>query len=177
MLDLYAPKSKILLMNGRNALNSLQIRNNSLKSKLFHEQLKLGQYSFEFHRKYMGLILNEYKKTGSLVKSSEIVGIDYEIVFKWYFQGLSENPNYRNFYLTVRGIGDLSTESSPIETNVETLESSPISNALEDGEYVISKYGDGWSYKTYVDGEKIFIISNELETLEKKVKDKRLPID
>jgi len=103
LLDLYAPKSKILLMNGRNALNSLQIRNNSLKSKLFHEQLKLGQYSFEFQRKYMGLILNEYKKTGSLVKSSEIVGIDYEIVFKWYFQGLSENPNYRNFYLTVRG--------------------------------------------------------------------------
>ena len=49
-------------MNGRNALNSLQIRNNSLKSKLFHEQLKLGQYSFEFQRKYMGLILNEYKK-------------------------------------------------------------------------------------------------------------------
>ncbi len=164
-------------MNGQNALNSLQIRINSLKSKLFHEQLKWGQYSFECQRKYMGLILNEYKKTSSLVKSAEIMGIDYGIIFKWYFEGLSGNPNYRGFYLAVRDILDLSTESSPIETNVESIESAPVNNALDEGEYVISQYGDGWSYKTYVDGEKIFIISNELETLKAKVKDKRLPID
>ena len=47
----------------------------------------------------------------------------------------------------------------------------------QDGEYIISEYGDGWSYKTYIDGEKIFIISNELETLKMKVRNKRLPLD
>ncbi|MEE1134748.1 MAG: hypothetical protein UHW60_08255, partial [Methanobrevibacter sp.] len=104
--------------------------------------------------------------------------IDYEIVFKWYFQGLSGNPNYRDFYLAVRDIGDLSTENFTFEMeDDEIIESAPVNSALEDGEYVISQYGDGWSYKTYVDGEKIFIISTELETLKDKVKDKRLPID
>lgn len=165
-------------MNCQNAINSLQIRTNSLKSKLFHEQLKLGQFSFKFQRKYMYLILNEYKKTNSLVKSAEIVGIDYELVFKWYFQGLCDNLYYKDFYLAVQEIGNFSTKSSTFKTGTdETIESAPIYNTIGEEEYIVSRYGDGWSYKTYVDGEKIFIISNEIETLKKKVKDKRLPID
>ena len=55
-------------------------------------------------------------------------------------------------------------------------------NALEsivhdEKDYIISQYGDGWSYKTFIDGEKIFLISNDLDNLKKKVKAKRLPLD
>lgn len=161
-------------MNGQNVLNSLQIRNDSLKSKLFHEQLKSDNFSFKYHNKYINLILNEYKKNKSLVKSAQTIGIDYEIVFKWYVQGQRGNLNYRGFYLAIRDMND-SIEDAIEE--IETPQVEQIDNGFDDGEYLISQYGDGWSYKTYIDGEKIFIISNELETLKKKVKDKRLPID
>ena len=46
-----------------------------------------------------------------------------------------------------------------------------------EGSFEISQYGDGWSYKTFRDGEKIFIISNDLETLKNKVRTKHLPLD
>ena len=39
------------------------------------------------------------------------------------------------------------------------------------------RYGDGWSYKSYVNGEKIFLIVNELDDLKNKVKSKNLSID
>ena len=83
------------------------------------------------------------------------------------------NPNFRSFFLAIEGINSNNDESvgenwdSDCEIDLKDF----------DGDYVISQYGDGWSYKTYVDGEKIFIISNELESLKKKVKDKHLPID
>ena len=48
---------------------------------------------------------------------------------------------------------------------------------IEEKDYIIAQYGDGWSYKTHVDGEKVFIISNELKTLKEKVKAKHLPLD
>ena len=65
-----------MLMNGSDVLNSLQKRNDLLKSILLREQLKYDNYSFGYFEKYAKLLLNEYKQTGSLLKSSLNVGLD-----------------------------------------------------------------------------------------------------
>ena len=160
-------------MNNENELDNLQKRNNSLKSQLAHEQLKYDNYSFEYFNKYSKLILNEYKQHKSIFKASLIVGIDYKIVMGWYIQGQLNNPIFRGFYLSINDMNGDQRVVDEIKDNVEINESA---DEL-DGDYIISEYGDGWSYKTYVNGEKIFLISNDLETLKKKVRDKHLPLD
>jgi hypothetical protein len=160
-------------MNKEDVLNNLQERNDSLKSRLAREQLRHENYSFEYYKKYSLRVLNEYKKHKSLFKASSIVGIDYGVVMNWYFQGQLNNPVFRGFYLLVNEYNGNETIEDEIQTFIEVDE-----NVKEaDGEYVIAPYGDGWCYKVYVDGEKIFIISNELETLKEKVRKRNLPLD
>ena len=166
LLDLYVRIFKIIVMMRDNVLNNLQKRNALLKFKLIHEQLNFQNYSFHFIKKYSLLIINEYKKHNSLFKSSLNVGIDFNIVFDWYVQGLSGNSQFRKFFLAINDIGILDDSESEIKSEGET-----------ELEYMISQYGDGWSYKTFIDGEKIFIIANELDDLKKKVKLKHLPLD
>ena len=170
-------------MDNNNILDNLQKRNNFLKSKLLHEQLRHDNFSFHNFKKYSLLILNEYKKHNSIYKAASSVGIDYNLVIRWYIQGQCENPQFRGFYLAINKISndfpnemkDKKDEGAKIEKSRE-ISIDPNPDELE-GEYIISQYGDGWSYKTFVDGEKIFIISNELETLKMKVKSKNLPLD
>ena len=50
-------------------------------------------------------------------------------------------------------------------------------NNDSDSDFIISEYGDGWSYKTYVNGEKIFLIANELDDLKNKVRSQNLPLE
>ena len=153
-------------MGPENVLNNLQKRNDLLRLKLIHEQLKFQNYSFHFIKKYSLLLINEYKKHNSLFKSSLNVGLDYNVVLNWYVQGLLGNSPFRQFFLAINDIGILDDSESEIKSEGET-----------ELEYMISQYGDGWSYKTFIDGEKIFIIANELDDLKKKVKLKHLPLD
>ena len=154
-------------MGPENVLNNLQKRNDLLRLKLIHEQLKFQNYSFHFIKKYSLLLINEYKKHNSLFKSSLNVGLDYNVVLNWYVQGLLGNSQFRKFFLAINDIGILEGSEIEIKSEEEEVEV----------EYVISQYGDGWSYKTFVDGEMIFIISDELDDLKRKVKLKRLPLD
>ena len=171
LLDLYVRIFKIMLMMSEDVLNNLQKRNDLLKFKLIHEQLNFQNYSFHFIKKYCLLLINEYKKHNSLFKSSLNVGMDYNTVLDWYVQGLFGNSQFRKFFLAVNDMGIFHDVESEIKNDgcedVSELEC----------EYVISQYGDGWSYKTFIDGEKIFIIANELDDLKKKVKLKHLPLD
>ncbi len=153
-------------MGPENVLNNLQKRNDLLRLKLIHEQLKFQNYSFHFIKKYSLLLINEYKKHNSLFKSSLNVGLDYNVVLNWYVQGLLGNSTFRQFFLAITDIGILDDSESEIKSEGET-----------EWEYMISQYGDGWSYKTFINGEKIFIIANELDDLKRKVKLKHLPLD
>ena len=162
-------------MNSKIVLNNLQKRNNSLKSRLIHEQLKSGNYSFQHFRKHSLIILNEYKKHPSFFKVSSVVGIPQKELLNWYIQGQMGNPMFRGFYLAIEEINNGREEKIIIKNDVDVQ--SEETGGIDEGEYLISRYGDGWSYKTYVDGEKIFIISAELDTLKGKVKDRHLPID
>ena len=166
LLDLYVRIFKIMLMMSEDVLNNLQKRNDLLRLKLIHEQLKFQNYSFHFIKKYSLLLINEYKKHNSLFKSSLNVGLDYNVVLNWYVQGLLGNSPFRQFFLAINDIGILDDSESEIKSEGET-----------EWEYMISQYGDGWSYKTFINGEKIFIIANELDDLKRKVKLKHLPLD
>ena len=160
------------------ALNNLQERNNSLQSKLVRDQLRLGAYNFGYFKKFLQII-NEYKKSRSFFKVADVVNISQKELIRWYVQGQMGNPKFRSFYLAIRDINNMKTvdisEKIP-DTNIAE-ESVSDDMATRDGEYIISRYGDGWSYKTYFDGEQVFIISDELKTLKEKVKAKRLPLD
>ena len=160
-------------MDNKNVLYNLQQRSNHLKSRLTHEQLMHDNFSFGYFKKYSNLILNEYRKHKSLFKASQIVGIDYNTVMDWYVQGQLNNPRFRGFYLLINEINNGKDAEDEIEEDVEVDEN--VEN-FDEG-YIISEYGDGWSYKTYIDGEKIFLISNDLKTLKKKVRDRHLPLD
>ena len=160
------------MMVNKNTFDVLQDRCNSLKSRLVHEQLKSGNFSFDYSQKYLHRILHEYKKYKSLIKAANIVGIDYNIVMDWYIGGQRTDSVYHGFYLAVNDINGCSIKTGAISEMSEKVNEKDFG-----GDYLISEYGDGWSYKTYINGEKIFIISNDLKTLKKKVKDKHLPID
>lgn len=160
-------------MNVNEILNNLEKRNNFLKSRLLHEQLKYGNYSFKYFNKHSQLILNEYLHHKSLFKSSLNTGINYNDVCNWFIQGQLGNPMFKDFYKAISNINNIQNHDEDLN---ETIEEIPVENPIE-GEYEISQYGDGWSYKTFIDGEKIFIISNDLKKLKDKVKSKHLPLD
>ena len=92
---------------------------------------------------------------------------------KWFIQGQLGNPIFKDFYMTIANINNIKNRYNDSNEPVEEI---PVENPI-DGQYEISQYGDGWSYKTFVDGEKIFIISDDLKKLKDKVKSKRLPLD
>lgn len=160
-------------MNVNEILNNLEKRNDLLKSKLIHEQLKYGNYSFKYFNKHSQLILNDYVYTKSLFKSSLNTGIDYSDVFNWFIQGQLGNPIFKDFSKAITNINNIQNHDEDLTESIEEI---PAENPIE-GEYEISQYGDGWSYKTFIDGEKIFIISGDLKKLKDKVKSKRLPLD
>lgn len=151
-------------------LDNLQKRSGALKFKLIHEQLNCGNYTFNSFNRQMSRILNEYLKYKSIFKAASIVGIDLKIVIKWYLQGQMGNPQFRLFYLRINHINDRKSfeDNAPSEENFTQ-------EPVED--FVIDRYGDGWSYKTFVGGEKIFIISDDLNHLKRKVKSRNLPLN
>jgi hypothetical protein len=154
-------------------IDNLNRKSIQLKSRLHQKQLEHGTYSFGYSKNDMLNVLNEYKTHKSIFKAASSVGVDGNLAMKWYSEGMRGNPTFRGFYLAIRDIND---DSNFIRVE-ESCNPVVVQDNELDGTYKISQYGDGWSYTTYVDGEKIFIISNELDTLKEKVKAKCLPLD
>jgi hypothetical protein len=69
-----------------NALNSLQERNNNLKSKLLHEQLKYGNYKFKNFKNDSLLVLDAYRKHKSIFKAASAVGVERNLVLNGLFR-------------------------------------------------------------------------------------------
>lgn len=159
-------------MDTEYVLNSLQKRKNSLKFQLVHCQLKHGTYPFGYSRKSILEVINHYKKCGSFFKASSIAGLAQNDVMNWYVQGQLGNPRFRGFFLAINEINkgnDRITDEEPVQESETGFN--------QDDWHVISEYGDGWSYKAHVGGENVFIISNDLETLKGKVRNRHLPLD
>ena len=166
--------NKVCLMDN-DILNDLEKRCDVLKSKLIRRQLKCGNYSFTYCDKICQNILSEYIKSGSFFKVAEHLGINLNTIMGWYIQGQTGNPIFQSFYMEINRINrriDIDVKPDISENKTE-----PVQQDIMQEDYIISEYGDGVSYKTFIDGEKIFIIANTLEELKKKVKNKRLPLD
>ena len=137
-----------------NKILTLSKQTNVVKSQLRHDQLKNGTYFYNSFKKEISLILHAYKTQKSIYKAASSVGVDGVVAMKWYSE--------------INNAPEPKVEDKVIkEDNSKNFQ----------GDFKISQYGDGWSYTTYVDGEKIFIISNELNTLKEKVKSKKLPLN
>ena len=143
-------------------LKDLEKRINDLNSRLIHDELKHDNYDYKNYKKQSLIFIKQYKKSKSFFKASLETGINQSMAWNWFIQGQLGNPIFRGFYLVIKNLSD---------------SKKPLSNDKLDEEYIISEYGDGWSYKTYINNEKIFIIANELEDLRKKVKARGLPLD
>ncbi|MDO5832753.1 MAG: hypothetical protein Q4Q14_07920, partial [Methanobrevibacter sp.] len=148
-----------------NALNRLQERNDNLKSKLLHEQLKYGNYKFRNFRSESLLVLGAYRKHKSIFKAASAVGINRNLVFKWFIQGQFGNPQFRDFYLGIQRINGF----EPIEVPDEVEEVKK--------DYILSEFEDAWTYTTFVDGERISIISGNLDNLKAKIQARDLPFN
>ena len=181
------------MMGGNISINNLQKRNNSLRSLLVRNQLKYGTYPFGQFKKYL-LVISEYRKFKSFFKVASSVGVSQRELMSWYVRGQLGDPKFRVFYLAINDINNNKTitlhnnvpdDDIKVDVEDDAVPEEPASEddavpeepANEDEGYIISQYGDGWSYKTFIDGEKIFLISNDLDNLKKKVKAKHLPLD
>ena len=126
--------------------------NNSLKSKLLHEQLRHSTYRFIHLEKEMLLVLNEYNIHKSIFKAAFNVGVDLKLVIKWFIEGQKGNPDFKNFYLTImksNGINfDLDYHKTP-----------------EIPDYEIKSVDGSWIYTASIDGEKVSVISSDYEQL------------
>ena len=159
-------------MGSENVLNNLLERNNALKSVLINHQLKSNIYPFNYVEKYLLRILFEYKKHESICKAALNLNMDLNVVMNCYNQCQMGNPKFRGFFLAINEL------NNGCNIEVAQNDSQLIENhEIAEGNYKISEYGDGWSYTTYIDGKKVFIISDELEGLKNKVKTKHLPLD
>ena len=147
------------------SLNYLQKRNNNLKSRLLHEQLKHGLYLFNNRNNEYLLVLNAYKTHKSLFKAAQSVGIDNALVIKWFLEGRSIDSKFRGFYLAINQLNGF--------RHVEII---PEIKELKK-DYEISEFEDAWSYTTEVDGEKVSIVSGDLEHLKNIVRSRNLPLN
>ena len=146
----------------------IQKQTSRLKYNLVHKQLKHGCYSFNYFKRDMFLILNAYRYDKSIFKAASHVGVKGIDAMRWYIEGMHGNPLFRGFYLAINELNKSGEISKPI-----------VKEQIEEptGKYKISRYGDGWSYTTYIGDEKIFLISNDLDKLKMKVKSRNLPLN
>ena len=152
-------------------LNILEKRNNRLKSLLLHEQLKYGNYSYKHLEEKILLILNEYKNNNSLVKSAKIAGINSDLAVKWFVEGQKGNSNFKILYSGIKRFNGFEF----LEEEMDSLVEDEIDVPLEK-DYKIEHIGNSWVYTTDVDGNKLSIISSDLDHLKEKISDKNLPL-
>ena len=140
-----------------------------LKSKLLHEQLKCGNYSYKFFDGKLSLVLQEYKIHKSITKAAIKIGLNPNVVMKWFIEGQKGNPNFEVFYLGVARINNLNSEKVVLAENED-------SEIVGKKDYTLESIGGSWVYTTFVDDEKVSIISSDLNHLKEKISNKNLPL-
>ena len=111
------------------------------------------------------LVLHAYKNHKSLFKAADSAGVDKNLPVKWFVQGLFGNPQFRGFYLAISRMNGYGPQIEVPE--VEEI----VKN------YSISEFDNAWTYTTEVDGNKISLISGNLDSLKELARSKDLPID
>lgn len=157
MLKLYNKLVKVM-SNFKNQLHDLVRRNNRLKSRLRHAQLKNNLFKLNHSKKGLDLVLKDYKLDKSLIKACLSNRLNSHNVINAYVQGALGNPGFREFYLEVNKINNLQLE----------VKSKPVKD------YTLKNYGSCWIYTTVINDEKISLISSDYERLVKTIKERKL---
>ncbi len=142
-------------------LINLEKASNQLKSKLLHDKLKYDNYSYRDLEKDILLILNEYKIHKSIARSASNLGISRTVAVRWYIEGQRGNPNFK---LLSSGIQNINNRGN--RTDYEIVGK----------EYEIVNSNGSWIYNALVDGEKISVISSDLDHLKERIMEKNLPL-
>lgn len=135
-------------------LHDLERKNNKLKSKLRHDQLKNNSFRPNQSKRILDCVLEKYKSNHSLLKTAMDLGLDKNTLINAYIEGQRGNPEFRQFYLEINTIDGRDTDSK---------------------EYTLDNVGTNWVYNVIVDGKKISLISSDLERLKEKISDRNLP--
>ncbi len=136
------------------ALHDLERKNNKLKSKLRHNQLKNNSFRLNKSKRILDLALEMYKSNSSLVKTAMDLDLDKNALINAYIGGQRGNPEFQQFYLEINKI-----DGRDIDSKVYTLDN----------------VGTNWVYTVIVDGKKISLISSDLNRLKEIIRDKNLP--
>ena len=162
-----------------NRLSNLEKRNNGLKSLLLHDQLKHDNYSYKHLENKILLILNEYQINKSLTMSAFNNGINPDLALKWFVEGQKGNPKFEIFYQGIKRINSFGFDGKDLESMGEAHEIESDGKDLEVNipDYEIESFGDSWIYRTYLDGNRISVISSDLKHLKEKVSNRNLPIN
>ena len=162
-----------------NVFYNLERKNLNLRLKLTHDQLKHDNYSYKHLENKILLILNEYKINKSLTMSAFNNGINPNLALKWFVEGQKGNPNFEIFYQGIKRINSFGFDGKDLESIDETHEIESDGKDLEVTipDYEIEYIGGSWVYRTYIDGNRISIISSDLKHLKEKVSNRNLPIN
>lgn len=143
----------------KNQVHDLTRKNNRLKSKLRHAQLKNNVFKPNHSKSELDLVLKYYEKDKSLIRACLNNDLNTSNVINAYVQGSLGNPGFREFYMAINRINNPDFEVKTEPAN----------------EYTLENEGFSWIYTTVIDGEKISLISSDYERLSKKIKDRNLP--
>ena len=106
----------------------------------------------------LSLVLQEYKIHKSITKAAIKIGLNPNVVMKWFIEGQKGNPNFEVFYLGVARINNLNSEKVVLAENED-------SEIVGKKDYTLESIGGSWVYTTFVDDEKVSIISSDLNHL------------
>lgn len=162
-----------------NRLSNLEKRNNGLKSLLLHDQLKHDNYSYKHLENKILLILNEYKINKSLTMAAFNNGINPNLALKWFVEGQKGNSNFEIFYQGIKRINSFGFDWGDLE-NIDDgheIESDRKDLKAANPNYEIEYIGGSWVYRSYIDGNRISIISSDLKHLKEKVSKRNLPLN
>lgn len=144
-------------------INDLEKSIHHLKSKLVHDQLRKGSYSFKNLVGLMDEVLGVYEKEKSLAMAAYACNVDVKMVMGWYVNGQMGIPEFKYFSEAVKKINNNSIDDVPHDSSEKN--------------YVIYESENCWIYACEIDGEKFSVIANDLERLKQKVRNKNLPLD
>ena len=106
-------------------------------------------------------------------------GINPNLALKWFVEGQKGNPKFEIFYQGIKRINSFGSDGKDLESidGAHEIESDGKDLEVTIPDYEIEYIGGSWVYRTYIDGNRISIISSDLKHLKEKVSNRNLPIN
>ena len=141
------------------SLHDLTRRINKLRSVLRHNQFRHNIFILKHSKNANCLVLNEYEKSNSLIKSANAFKLDKSNPVDVHVKGQNDSSEFREFHDEINTFNNKNSE------------------VKKEKDYTLKNVESSWIYTTVVNGEKISLISSDYERLCGKIKKRNLPFD